>query len=302
MQDEQNTDTSASDSALGELTSEFLGPEQETAQPTQEATAQEPAKATEAQPEAVPAPAPRVNIDGKEYDQEALKAALTTASQFGHLQQKYTQLLERSRTEPTKAEPAQPEKGIPADQIVAHYAPQVKETVAQGFIEEDFAALYPSVAANMVMYRDVITGLTRVANVVAEKLSTQDRSQFEQGVISELKQSFTQLASQGDLYKPLSEPKVQEAFFLHLLEMNPQIEVLRSPGFLERQWKAFNIDTILSRPAAQASAPAAAKPASNVKRANFARGEGTGARPAAPTVEDRTQLQDFVAEFFGSGR
>lgn len=245
---------------------------------------------------------PGYRIGDREYSAKELQDALVSSQQLGHLQQKYVGLLEQSKQwqgQPQQvAQQGQSQPQVNVQQqlqaIRAKYDPIVQEAVKSGAVEADFAALFPGMAAQMLMYRDGFNQLAQQMGGVAQNIQqTQQRAQ-SQGLVSDIGRSINALAQSGDAFAPLKDPNQVQGFFSYLWELNPQIGHLKNPDFLARQWVAYNKDQFLQNSQAQQVA------AQRQQQARFARPDGLGnARPAGVYQQpERSPLDQMADDFF----
>lgn len=242
-------------------------------------------------PTVAPAPPQRIRIGDREFTQEELNAALTTAQQLPHLQQKYLQLLEKTRQQPQAPQAQQPQapqgrQGLMPEQIKALYQPAIKQAVESGYIEEELATAFPAFAANALMFRDLVSDVREAVGHLIERTNNIERGSTERNVIGEIDGSIASLATQGEHFAPLADPNVRQQFFQYLVELNPQVGHMRNPDFIARQWFAYNKDTYLANATAAQQANAQAQARRTQARRN-AQGEGNSTRPGGspPAVE-----------------
>jgi hypothetical protein len=195
-------------------------------------------------------PSQTFSVGGRSYTQQELEALATTASQFGHLQNKYTQLLEQQRQQPAVQTQAPIPQGDPntnfAKAAMARYGDQVKELASKGVIEQDFATLFPGMASQMLAYRDGFLAVSNRLNQLEQ--GTHQRSQQEQasGLLNEYGRNVQALIQNGgEAFAPLKDQQVLNNFSTYLWNLNPVVNQLRDPNFLAGQWVAFNKDQYL---------------------------------------------------------
>lgn len=277
-------------------------PVQETSPPAAEPPPQPSEVAPPSQtqtPAEQPTPPARIKLGDREYTPEELQAALTTASQFPHLQNKYAAVLEAQRQQPQQAQ-GQPQTQNPqvsAQQALmtlrAKYDPIVQEAVKSGLIEQDFATLFPGMAAQLLAYRDSFGQVAQQAQMVAQTVMQGQRQSQSQGVVQRVGQSIAQLAQSGEAFSPLKEPGQAQAFFNYLWELNPQMGHLNNPNFLASQWVAFNKDKFLQNAQNQAI--------NQQKQLDlrFARADATtGTRaPGMSQPQQKSPLDEMVEDF-----
>lgn len=302
------------DPGLEELTTDVLGPPTEaqadpseagTAEPTE--TQPEPLEASAEAPtlppvEAPPAPPQTYEIDGQRYTLEELRALRTTAQQLPALQQKLLQ--ERQEREAAARATAPPQVTPQAMRaaIRANFDTGVKEAVTQGFIEEDFATLYPDLAANMIMYRDVITMMSKTVQGMREEINEYRGNSEKQGrynqVVSELENNLVAMSTTHPFYQGLQSPADRIAFSQYLWKMDLKIDQVRDPQVLSDMYVAYKRRSVLA-PADKAKADATVKAAAAAARRN-AKGDVGSSRPAAAPTEQvdpsLAALHEMVAD------
>jgi hypothetical protein len=306
------------DAGLDELTSDVLGPsadatdapsdggEQDAPTPQEPTQPSEPAPAS-AQPQAVaPTPTPPetpIEIDGRQFTREQLKAALTTAQQFPHLQKKWADRLEADDAARQQAArtPQSPQRLDPAHvkaQIRASFDGAVKEAVDQGFIEPDFAILYPDLAASMVMNRDALTATIGVLNIQKQKIEQYEQQMGAQQARTEIFNNMVALSTQHAALAPLAEPAKQQQFLDFLVSMNPPMALMGDADFLVSQWVAFNRNTYLAGTDATRARITAEQQQRTLNKRRAA-GDAVGnSRPAAGAATPASPLDEMVDDFF----
>lgn len=247
-------------------------------------------------------PTPQVyRIGDKDYTVQELQAAMTSAQQLPHLQKKYVDLLEQAKQSPGQQGQQQPQGQQPGmapqailAQIRAKYDPIVQQGVKDGVIEQDFATLFPGMAAQMLMYRD---GFQQLAGQVAQQNQQfQMRQQQEQStsIVNDIGRSINALAQSGEAFAPLKDQTQVAAFFQYLWDLNPQMNQVSNPDFLARQWIAYNKDQFLQN--AQIKQQQAIQ--SNQRRLAMADAvSGTRGSGVQPPPQP-TPLEEMTADFW----
>jgi len=302
-------------SGIDDLVSDALGTEPSApveAAPAEPAatTPAEPAVSTPAEPAPQAAvasepnapasePTPSYRIGTREYTAQEIQAALTTASQFPNLQNKYVEMLEQMKRQPApqQAQQATQPQVAPAQQMAAiraKYDPVVEQAVKDGLIERDFASLFPGMAAQMLMYRDGFVQLANQQAGVTSQLQASRQQAQSNGLMQEIGQSINNLAQSGEAFAPLKDPGKVQDFFKYIWDLNPQVGQLRQPDFFARQWAAFNYTESLKTQ--QNNAVAAAHAA----QTRLARADATTAtRPAgAMNAPAKSPLDMMVDDFY----
>lgn len=247
---------------------------------------------TAAQP-AQPTPPAPIRIGDRDYTAQELQAALISAQQLPHLQKKYVEALEQSKSQPTP--PSQPTQFDPKGYMQSlrqQYDPVVQRYAEQGLLSQDFVTLFPGEAAQMVHYQQGFTQVQNAVRAIASELQQRTVREQQTGLVNGVTRSLSALAESGEPFAPLKDPGKQQEFFNYLWELNPQTSQLANPDFLARQWIAFNKDQYLQ--AAQAKAVQAAR----TQQARLARADATGgARPSGVMQEPaKTPLDEMFED------
>ncbi len=308
------------DAGLDELTADILGPADAPTgeQAPTEGVEPEPTE-TPAEPEQPSAPAPTapgatpqapapqapapatVEVNGRQYTLEQLAAAIQTREQFPHLQEKYV-ALKRQEDARLKAEADKAAQGapLPPEAVLSNmhssFDPVVKDMVKSGFMEEDFAALYPNLAVGVAMYQQSLVSTTALLREQAQKIAYYEAEITSDRTISEMKNNMVALSGLHESLKPLAEPAVQDQFLTYLYNLDPKRSQLDDRDFWIRQWVAFNKDAYLNpaNPTAP-SAESVAKVRADAKR----RATGAavpGSRPAATPQAPASPLDEMIAD------
>src|SRR5262249_30132551 len=162
-----------------------------------------------------------------------------------HLQEKY-----QARLEDELNQLRQP-RAMPQAQIRAQFAGPVQEAVKAGYVESDFAELYPDFASQAMMHVYMLNDARRaIAELQKELGEMTGKSRASEGR-QRLDAKLDDLATSGlngigaEVFSPLKEATEREGFFNFLLELNPPIEKL-TPEFLGKQWIAFKHEALLT--------------------------------------------------------
>jgi hypothetical protein len=308
-------EVSATEAFLTELNSD-LPPSADVAQPepTTQGTGEPagsqptPSPATtggEPAPAAAAAPAPeekKFKIRGREYTaaelvqrRDLLEDLEKSYEQLPHLQQKYLETLEAQRQQqaPPPQMPAQPQAPpVTAEMLRTAYAPQIEESVKAGFLNADFAELYPETAASYLYDRDLFTQVAQRLDAIERLFGAAQIQGIQQSVGAQITGAFDALQAQGGHFELLKEPKVREDFTKYILELDPKRGQL-TPEFLGGQFVAFNKDILLEA-ARQTDAQTKRE---RERTARNAQGVPGGPRPPRPPEPSPTaQHFDFLNE------
>jgi arsenate reductase-like glutaredoxin family protein len=203
-------------------------------------------------------------------------------TQFEALQNQINVLMQSQQAamRPQTEQRPQPRPGLTPEQIGFAYKDATNEFVKQGWIDEDFAELYPSTVASMVFLRDLVLGRlgnteTAVETVLASRAGEIQQNQ-QMSRWDRMNQIFDGLASEGGIFEPLKNPQNREEFLTAVGQsLNPEVDLLLSdPSIMRRLWIAQNHEAMIA--AAQAAQQRAAIDAEKKRR--LAVGEGSGAR------------------------
>lgn len=249
-----------------------------------------------AEPSAAPAPAkpPTFKFRGRDYSVEdlvqhgLLADALTTAEQFPHLQKKYQEVLEQARQQPAQpvAPPPQPK---PQAQIRAEYAGEVSRAVQQGYIESDFAQLYPDFASQAMMHVSMLYDLAGAMRGLRDKVDSLGGQTTAKDAIAKLNGTLDQVAGKGEPWAWLKDPKERTGFLDYLGTVNPLVEQL-TPEFLSQQAVAYKADAFLE--ATRQTAERQQHQRDDARRK--AAGDGRGSRPTATPAPTPTHLDTLL--------
>lgn len=257
-----------------------------------------------AEPAAAP---PKFKYRGREYtveelvQQGLLSDVLTSAEQLPHLQRKYMEALEQQRqAQQPPQQPLQPQETPQQFQarLVAQFKPEIEQVVQSGFIESDFAELYPNAVAQMLWHRN---GLREVLGKVAEiegrlgsftgKVSARDEMATINGRLDALAERGK--TPQGKIFAPLADPERRKAFLDFLTNPDeggdPDTRRL-TPEFLARMWVAMNHEALLEATTQAVDAQNAANAAARARAA----GDGRGARLTAPAPQPVSHLDRML--------
>lgn len=241
-------------------------------------------------------------VNGREYTAKEIQDAFTTAQQLPVVQNKYLSVLEQQRQ--YQAQMAQaPQQQVQSQpqmapqqmlaQIRAKYDPVVQEAVKAGVVEADFAALFPGMAAQMLMYRDGFQQLAQQHQQTEQLIQAQTQQAQSQGLISDIGRSINALAQSGDAFASLKDPSQVQGFFSYLWDLNPQVGHLKNPDFLARQWVAYNKDQYLQNAQTQ---QVNAQRQSQVRLAQGA--AATGTRASGSMSESPKSPLDLLTDDF----
>jgi hypothetical protein len=294
------------DAGLEELISDQLGP---AADAPPEGGAEQPTQETEAQPteEVQPpdasaeAPTPpeqaTFEFNGRRYTKDELQAALQTREQFPHLQQKYLEL-KRAEEARLASQSQQPPAQAPRDparlraNLRASFDPEVKQAVADGLLEADFAELYPDLSAALMLHRDSLTAVANVVNTMNAKIQAYEQQMVGERITSDVKNNMVALSGQHPALAPLSDPTVRDQFWGYLVQLDPKIGQLQDPEYMIGAWVAYRRNEFLSAPAAAPVVEAA-----RVEQRRRAKADALpGSRPASGPVEPMTALDEMAEE------
>jgi hypothetical protein len=209
---------------------------------------------------------------------QAFEKVKTTASQFPHLQDKYTNLLEETR-QPADATPEQPAQVTP-DQFIAGMKPYVDAAVKAGTVSEDFAELYPQEAAWGVWLSDVVGKLQGVVGPMSQHVAATARDAEKAEYKANVYEEMQKLAGESsEVFGDLTQPTTREAYLDFMIEMDLPITSLQgeaAPNTLKRMWGAFRADELTA--AAQAASVQLRTQQEEERRNAGGAGGGGGAR------------------------
>jgi hypothetical protein len=248
---------------------------------------------------AVPsAPVQKYKYRGREYTAEELvkqgllEDVLTSAEQLPHLQKKHLETLEKlTQQQQPPAQPQAEQPSITQAQIRAHYQSHIAEAVKQGYIEPDFADLYPDAVSQMLWHRDQLYQVKGQLAELAQGFSGTTRKSEAQTSMTGVQTNLDALAGQDAIYAPLKDSTEREGFLTWLTkEIDPPVKLM-TPEWLGRQWMAYKSEAFLG---VTRQANDAQKRADEDARRRAA-GDGRGSRPAAPATTTPTHLDSLVA-------
>lgn len=312
--------TEGLDAGLNELTSDILGPTADAPTDTDTTTVESAPQGnepdagaieeptTESTPAAPSAPAPTVppaeqtfEINGKRYTAKEIEALATTASQFPHLQSKYTdlqrQLAQRSaQPAAPAAAPARPTVEQVKAQIRANFDSGVKQAVKDGFMEEDFATLYPDLAASMIMNRDALTAIANVVTAQQEKIAAYEAQIEGTQVLDGVRNNMVALSGQHPAFKELTDPATRESFLQYLIGIDPPMHLFETPDFMISQWVAFKKDSYLNGVAAAEQRAAQTATVRAEQRRRAVADAPVGSRPPMAPPAPKTHLDEMVED------
>lgn len=318
MSEEQAT---AVDSGVAELTSDFLPssqPEPQASEPAQ-AQSQEPAAtAAEATPTQGSAQAPTPTSAQQTFryqgltpeqvaakltsDPEFARAMMTRAEQTAYYQQQveYARQQMAALHQAQQAQAQQAQQAPQAqqagqwpvvDQLKAMYAPTIKQAVAQGLVEEDIAAAYPNLTANLFYAVDQLADARQAIQILTDRMNRTERGSVETQVRSELDSMIGGLTQYGGHFAKLTDPQEQEAFRNYLIQVNPMVGQLRDPKFMGAMYTGFRQEEAALAFSEVEKLRAERAEAEKTKRRQ-AQGAGTGTRPGAVVQQAPTGFDD----------
>ena len=311
MADIETPEAGQPDPGVNELVDYTGAPEAEptvATEPTPEETTG--AEAAEAAPTAEPTEA-SYTIRGKAYKAsellarpDLLKAIVTTAEQFPHLQQKYQKFLEaqaeRQAQPPAQQPQARPQApGLSPVQVRAAYEPIMNQLVQAGAIEQDLAEAYPGFVAQALHISHTTTQrlaqAEQLLEVMADRLVSGDQQSEKSQVVGTMDRFSANLAAkEGEAYKALADPQERDSFYQFLAEqVNPPVSALNE-DFMARMYVAYKRDEWATAIKA-AQAQNAKKQAVTLRNAA---GEGTGTRGSAPGISPAAaEIAEMIADF-----
>ena len=207
-----------------------------------------------AKKEATPKEQDMIKVGDAEYSREAiakdpslLDKVIQSARQFSTAQKKEADLLERiSKLEqareqaPTERGPAQP--AITPEVLSANMAKAIDQHVESGFVEADYAKLFPMKSAVDAYNHQRIDRLVNMVVEMSEGREQQATTQNNEALYAETMENlgslYTELAAQ-EAFSALSEKDVQEAFTNFLgNEIDIPLDRINIPN-LERLYRAW---------------------------------------------------------------
>lgn len=228
-------------------------------------------------------------------DEDLRNKLVTSANQQSHYQELYGQskaqfealqnqinVLMQSQQQLSRPQEqgGPPRPMITPEKVGLAYKDATKEFVKEGWIDEDFAELYPSTVASMVFIRDMVLGRLGSTEAAVEAVMSSRAGEIrhtqEQTRWQRMHSIFDGLASEGGIFAPLKEQKTREEFLVAVGQsLNPEVDLLLSdPQVLRRLWIAQNHEAMIA--AATAAQRRAEQEAAEKRR--LAVGEGTGTR------------------------
>jgi hypothetical protein len=254
---------------------------------------------------------------GKEYSQQDLlndpdlfNKVVTAANQQTHYQDLHLESktkieqIERKLAEREAAEQewqrqqaeAAAAAGAPVikpEHVSAWTKDAIKGFVDDGWVEEDFAELYPNTMSSMAYLRDNMLGrLFRVEAALESYLQhafQKERTETTRGTWGQLNSAIDSVANEGGVFAPLTDNETRMNFLRRLQEtVNPEVEqLIQHPEIIRNLWIAENQEAFVQAASKQR---AAAEAAAAAKRRNAA-GEGGGVQRAP--ARQRPQVQEF---------
>jgi len=280
---------------LRELTADVLPGGEREPSPTPPTPAPEPEPAPRVQP------GPKVKIRGIEYALDAVlsnpelsQALLQTYEQFPTLQKKYVELLEQMRQSPTPPEPPPTpvDPRVQQAQLLASMASEIGNVVRAGYIEEDFASLYPNMTAQMLAHRNELYTLARRVAQFEQTYRGQTHQAEVTSHRTNLDANLDALAGKGELYAPLKNPTERQAFLEHLVQdVNPTVDRI-TPEWLMRQWIAFKHETILTGMQATTERERLERETARRRAAS----DGKGSRPTPAPAGEPSHLEFLIGD------
>ncbi len=113
-----------------------------------------------------------------------------------------------------------------------------------GFINPDFAELYPETVASQMYENDLNAKARAKVDWLLSVLGQAQAQAVQQNVGARITNALDALQAQGGYYELLKEPKVREDFVGHILNLDLKADQL-TPEILGGQFVAFNKDFLL---------------------------------------------------------
>lgn len=297
------TDAVAESNTVADEPEASAEPEQISPAPTTQASttaAQPQAQADAAQPQPTPAaPEATIEIDGRTYTQSQLRQTLL---QFPHLQKLWADAkpkldaIEREQAQ-RQQPPIQPAQVL--QNIRASFDGEVQKAVSEGFVEEEFALLYPNLSASMMLIRDSQRAANQMIQDMSGKIAWYERQNEVQGVRSEIDNNMLTLSTQHPALAPLATAEGREEFFQFLIHTNADTRLVRTdPDYLVAQYVAHKKNDYLNGVGKQ---QADTQAAIDTRAAAKRRAQGAplpGSRPTAQPQAPATPLDELVDDFF----
>lgn len=232
---------------------------------------------------------------GKEYTLEELTSqgvlakALATAGQLPTMQSKAQELqakvdaLEGQLRAPRQEQPQQPSQPpvqLTPAQIAAHYGPQLDKAVEGGWIDPDFVAAFPTLAPQMLMYRDLLIDARQAIGVLVANAVNQSQSGTMEREVGRIRSDMQTLSGEHEFFREIA---TDEGFIKHLADLNVPLD-RANKEFLAKEWIGYRAykDGKLNLPASTSPASATTPQPRTAKRSappRTAMGESTGSRP-----------------------
>lgn len=241
----------------------------------------------------------QVNYGGQEFtiqvtpeQAKVLDAQKTTALQFPHLQQRYTQLLERAQGVQQVAREGSEQQTAQFDpkQFCERMKPLVDSAIERGAMSEEFSEMYPVEAATGAYLGFQMQQIENALNPLLDSLESSAVEQEKHRFITDVHGEMESLASENpDLYGDLSNPETREKYLDFLAEINVQIGHLmgdKAKGTLQRLWPSFTGPEMMA--AAQVAADRARAEQATKRRNAGGAGGGGGSRS-----KPRTGFEDI---------
>ena len=219
--------------------------------------------------------------------QGLIQGLIQTAEQLPAVQRKYIDLLEKQRAATAEPQPpAQPPAKLSQAQIRSAYTDQLQQAIADGYMEADFAEMYPDIATQMLFHRDLLyearETIAALVGAVNRMAGTTKKTEME----THLDNAFDALAEKDKRFGMLKDAKTRAGFMEYLDQLNPEADQLTGEKhleFLERQFWAYNGAAILEAQRLMGG--------NKQKEANpRVSGDGSGARPTTPSAPQPKKL------------
>ena len=250
-------------------------------------------------PSPLPAEAPVAETSAPEEETPDASPGTPESDPSDDLQR---QVLERLNTQlermsETPEEPAPQAEPVTPQAFLDHYRPKIDEYVRQGWIEEDRAALYPMDVAMQIHLFEVGGQLQQGVQQTQQFTEAEQTRQAHESAQQQLNSAMDEVASRGEVFNSLSDPKIRNDFQTFLVEeVNPRVSQINS-DFLAKQFYAFSHQTIfnLQQQNSQAGDTTVATPAGQGEPspAQLAQQEGASTR-AAPSDSSPPEFVELL--------
>jgi hypothetical protein len=209
----------------------------------------------EEEPETAPAPK-KYKIQGKEYTvDELVKAGLldkvvTQSEQAVHYQDLYhgiksqvDQITQQQNQQ--AAQMAQRQAPIRPEQIAAAMHPHIAQAVNGGFVEQEFAEMYPNTVATQMYVNNELVQLKQIVTGIYQYFMRDRNEKLFQQVKSNFNGFCETLAAHHPVYANLKKPEEREKFFDYVsTKVNPEAGAINEE-FLGQVYLAYQRDNIL---------------------------------------------------------